>query len=94
MCATYQNEGGDLRAFLSAGTDPLENPLPQGLARDIAKGMQFLHSKNAIHGDLKSPNVLLTGDKRAKVSTEILSSQVLNSLFTFFDWTSRLMMCL
>lgn len=60
--------GGDLRAFLNGARRPLENSVAFGLARDIAKGMQFLHSKKAIHGDLKSPNVLLNRENRAKVS--------------------------
>ncbi|CAM9707172.1 unnamed protein product [Ectocarpus fasciculatus] len=61
-------EGGDLRTFLSAASVPLESRVANGLACDIAEGMQFLHSKQAIHGDLKSPNVLLTGDNRAKIA--------------------------
>ena len=34
---------------------------------DVADGMRFLHSNKVIHRDLKSPNVLLNGDGRAKI---------------------------
>jgi serine/threonine protein kinase len=40
------------------------------IAADIAEGMTFLHSRKPplIHRDLKSPNVLLRSDGRAKIS--------------------------
>ena len=60
--------GGDLHAFLKA----TKEPLPEGHARriigDVCAGMAFVHSKGAVHGDLKSANVLLDGVGRAKVS--------------------------
>lgn len=60
--------GGDLRSYLKAARDPLAKDTLRTLVRDICAGMTFLHSKDVVHGDLKSPNVLLDGDGRAKVS--------------------------
>lgn len=58
--------GGSLKTFLSS-----ERRLPDAHSRsiigDICNGMRFLHGKGAVHGDLKSANVLLDGDGRAKV---------------------------
>eukprot|EP00904_Undaria_pinnatifida_P003328 jgi/Undpi1/12997/HiC_scaffold_7.g02661.m1 len=38
------------------------------IIRDIAEGMSFLHRKKTWHGDLKSLNVLLDANDRAKIS--------------------------
>jgi serine/threonine protein kinase len=38
------------------------------IAVDIADGMRFLHSCGAMHQDLSSHNVLITGDTRAKIT--------------------------
>lgn len=37
------------------------------IIREIAEGMSFLHMKKTWHGDLKSLNVLLDANDRAKV---------------------------
>ena len=37
------------------------------IALDVAKGIEFLHQRNIIHRDLKSLNVLLDSDYRAKI---------------------------
>lgn len=37
-------------------------------SHEIACGMEFLGSKNIIHGDLSTQKVLLTADKTAKIS--------------------------
>ena len=35
---------------------------------DIGCGLYYLHQRSCVHGDLKSLNVLLTGDIRAKIT--------------------------
>jgi serine/threonine protein kinase len=37
-------------------------------AKDIAAGMDYLHTMNIIHRDLKPGNVLLTDQMRAKIA--------------------------
>lgn len=48
-----------------AGPPPL--PLAFRLAHQVAQGINFLHLKNILHGDLKPSNVLLTDELHAKV---------------------------
>ncbi|XP_040894374.1 receptor-interacting serine/threonine-protein kinase 3-like isoform X3 [Toxotes jaculatrix] len=58
-------------------------PLSFRLAHQVALGMNFLHSRNLIHHDLKPSNVLLNDDLNAKladfglsrVSTSVLKSE-------------------
>ena len=59
--------GGDLFTLLSKSKKALSGQQSRRIIRDICTGMAFLHSKNTVHGDLKSANVLLDGDGRAKV---------------------------
>ncbi|CAM9373156.1 unnamed protein product, partial [Scytosiphon promiscuus] len=58
---------GDLLTLLRKSKKPLPEDQSRGIIGDICAGMAFLHSKNTIHGDLKSANVLLDGGGRAKV---------------------------
>ena len=60
--------GGDLRAFLKDTVEPLPQEQTRRIVGDITAGMAFLHHKETIHGDLKSPNVLFDGTGRAKVN--------------------------
>ena len=59
--------GGDLRSLLKDRVEPLSDEHARGIIRDVCAGMKFLHRKETVHGDLKSPNVLLDGGGRAKV---------------------------
>lgn len=59
--------GGDLRTLLKCSDQALPENQCRQIVRDICAGMDFLHSKKTIHGDLKSANVLLDGSGRAKV---------------------------
>ena len=66
FCLAYEYcEGGSLLSLMS-DTARYYEYLP--LALDIANGMAYLHSRQVIHRDLKPSNVLLTRDRRAKIS--------------------------
>ena len=58
---------GDLRTLLKNSEHPLSEKQLRQIIGDICAGMAFLHSKETVHGDLKSANVLLDGAGRAKV---------------------------
>ena len=63
--------GGDLKHVLQrAYRDPESLPWPTRLqaALDIADGMLFIHSKQLLHRDLKSLNVLVDFDGRCKIA--------------------------
>ncbi|CAM9206277.1 unnamed protein product [Ectocarpus sp. 12 AP-2014] len=58
---------GDLLSLLKRSTKPLPEERSRQIIGDICAGMAFLHGKHTVHGDLKSANVLLDGDGRAKI---------------------------
>ena len=64
------------------------------LATDIADGMRFLHESRVIHRDLKSHNVLVDADGRAKIadfglsSTRELSASHVTGLIGTVAWTA------
>jgi hypothetical protein len=65
FCLAYEYcEGGSLHSLLS---DPSRYYEYLPIALDIANGMAYLHSRNIIHRDLKTSNILLTRDHRAKI---------------------------
>lgn len=59
--------GGDLRALLKNSVEALAEQHARRIIQDVCAGMAFLHRKEAVHGDLKSPNVLFDVAGRAKV---------------------------
>ncbi|KAL3902362.1 MAG: hypothetical protein SGILL_010853, partial [Bacillariaceae sp.] len=73
----YMNQGSlfDVLMDKSVTLDVDEHILP--ILQDIAQGIRFLHSANplVVHGDLKSKNVLIDSNFRAKVTDFGLSSK-------------------
>lgn len=61
MMITDLVEGGNLRQFLEARD--WDQNLGRRFLLDIAQGMNYLHSMNILHGDLKSVNVLIDGNR-------------------------------
>ena len=59
--------GGDLHALLKRSEGPFPVEHARRIIRDVCEGLAFLHSKSAVHGDIKSANVLFDGAGRAKV---------------------------
>eukprot|EP00904_Undaria_pinnatifida_P006344 jgi/Undpi1/283/HiC_scaffold_1.g00279.m1 len=59
--------GGDLRSLLKHSKERIPEPQARRIIQDVCAGITFLHSKRAVHGDLKSANVLLDGEGRAKI---------------------------
>jgi len=59
--------GGDLRAILKDLSQPIGWKVRIGIAKDLAAAMNYLHSKNIIHRDLKSHNLLVGDGWKIKV---------------------------
>ena len=76
--------GGDLRGLLKDATEPLLEEHARRIIRDICAGMSFLHKKETVHGDLKSPNVLFDGTGRAKVKAQ--TAQLTHYCMLRFEW--------
>ena len=61
------------------------------IALDIANGMAYLHSQAILHRDLKPSNVLLTNNKRAKISDFGMSVAITGQELTAETGTYRWM---
>lgn len=76
--------GGDLHSFLRQSQTQLPEAQARQIVEDVCAGMSFLHSKNVVHGDLKSPKILLDGEGRAKVR----QTYVRHVEISLFGWCS------
>ncbi|KAF9647770.1 kinase-like protein [Thelephora ganbajun] len=66
--------GGELSEYIN--THPCADRL--GLISDVADGLNYLHSHNIIHGDLKGPSVLMDDAGRARLTDFGLSAVALD----------------
>ncbi|KAF8840950.1 kinase-like protein [Paxillus ammoniavirescens] len=61
-------ENGSLTSYLQRRHDALNPAGRVSLISDAAAGLQYLHSKSIVHGDLSGSNVLIDGNGRACIS--------------------------
>ena len=60
-------DGGDLKMLIDKEA-PLMPERACTIAFDIARGIEYAHSSNVIHADLKPRNILITKSEEAKIS--------------------------
>jgi len=75
-------ELGNLHSYLTDFNNKLTWKQCLGIAEDVAKGMNFLHSQSPprIHRDLKSPNILLASDGQGGVVAKVADFGTARSL--------------
>ncbi|KAG1886220.1 kinase-like protein [Suillus subluteus] len=69
-------DNGTLTEFLERQEDTLTFEDKFALLTDIALGLQYLHSKSIVHGDLTGSNVLIYGNGRACITDFGLSTMI------------------
>ncbi|KAJ6587863.1 kinase-like domain-containing protein [Mycena capillaripes] len=81
-------DNGDLKHFLSNSSSGIDRV---SLIVDVAMGLEYLHSKSVVHGDLKAANILVTPSGRACITDFGLSSIVdeLSLKLTFSSHSGR-----
>ncbi|KAG1747993.1 kinase-like domain-containing protein [Suillus paluster] len=81
-------ENGMLTGFLERQQDILSCQDRFSLLNDIVLGLQYLHSKSIVHGDLTGSNVLIYGNGRACLADFGLSTIILEFIGTSYFTSS------
>lgn len=58
--------GGSLREYMMK-SGPLEFRMYQSLLHNVVSGLAYIHANQYVHGDIKTANILLTGDLLGKI---------------------------
>ena len=69
----------DLHHYLEAAKDVISTRKKKGLLNNVAKGLQYLHSKNVWHRDLTAKNVLLDNNRGTAKISDFGNSRVVDS---------------
>lgn len=67
---------GSIKDYMNLALDVLSEAQIAVVCRECLKGLVYLHSKNIIHSDIKSANILLTNDCRVKLADFGVSTQL------------------
>ncbi|KAF7354928.1 DH domain-containing protein [Mycena sanguinolenta] len=78
-------ENGDLKDFLNGAPPDIDRV---SLMMDVARGLEYLHSQDVVHGDLKTVNILVTPSRRACITDFGLSS-IVTELSVRMTFSSR-----
>ncbi|KAG2140609.1 kinase-like domain-containing protein [Suillus clintonianus] len=77
-------DNGALTGFLERQQDRLSYQDKFSLLNDIALGLQYLHSKSVVHGDLTGSNVLINGQGQACLADFGLSTIIVEFIGTSY----------
>ncbi|KAJ6516320.1 kinase-like domain-containing protein, partial [Mycena sanguinolenta] len=78
-------DNGDLKDFLKNAPPDIDR---LSLMLDVARGLEYLHGQDVVHGDLKTVNILVTPSRRACITDFGLSS-IVTELSVRMTFSSR-----